>query len=54
MATLPETPPTTNAGDGDQGTNTPTRSFLQTQSTTNADGYNVGTALPDETGTIGL
>jgi len=53
MATLPETPPTTNAGDGDQGTNTPTRSFLQTQSTTNADGYNVGTALPDETGTIG-
>ena len=33
MATLPETTPTTNAGDGDQGTNAATRSFIQTQST---------------------
>ena len=33
MATLPENTPTTNAGDGDQGTDAPTRSFLQTQST---------------------
>ena len=33
MATLPETTPTTNAGDGDQGTNAATRSFTQTQST---------------------
>jgi len=39
MATLPETPPTTNAGDGDQGTNPPTRNFEQTQSTSN---YNTG------------
>lgn len=53
MATLPETPPTSNAGDGDQGTNAPTRSFLQTQSTTNANGYNIGIALPDETGAVG-
>lgn len=45
--------PTTNAGDGDQGTNAPTRSFIQTQSTTDANGYNVGIALPDETGTVG-
>jgi len=53
MATLPETPPTTNAGDGDQGTNAPTRSFIQTQSTSNADGYNIGIPLPDETGAVG-
>lgn len=53
MATLPETTPTTNAGDGDTGTNPPTRSFLQTQSTTNANGYNIGIALPDEAGSIG-
>ena len=33
MATSPETTPTTNAGDGDQGTNPPTRTFEQTQST---------------------
>jgi hypothetical protein len=33
MATLPETTPTTNAGNGDQGTNAPTRTFIQTQST---------------------
>jgi hypothetical protein len=49
----PLIPPTTNAGDGDQGTNAPTRSFLQTQSTTNADGYNIGIPLPDETGAVG-
>jgi len=53
MATLPETTPTTNAGDGDQGTNPPVRNFTQTQSTTDANGYNVGIPLPDETGTVG-
>jgi len=53
MATSPETTPTTNAGDGDQGTNPPVRNFTQTQSTTNDNGYNVGTPLPDETGTVG-
>ena len=45
--------PTTNAGDGDQGTNAPTRSFLQTQSTTDANGNSVGIALPDESGAVG-
>ena len=39
MATLPETTPTTNAGDGDQGTNPPTRDFEKTQSTSD---YNTG------------
>ena len=53
MATLPETPPTTNAGNGDRGTNAPTRTFVQTQSTSNANGNNVGIDLPDETGVIG-
>jgi hypothetical protein len=53
MATLPETPPTTDAGDGDRGTNAPTRSFLQTQSTSNANGFNTGIDLPDEAGVIG-
>jgi len=49
----PLIPPTTNAGDGDQGTNAPTRSFLQTQATTNANGYNIGIPLADETGAVG-
>jgi len=53
MATLPETTPTTNAGDGDRGTNAATRTFIQTQSTTNANGYNVGIPLPDEAGAVG-
>jgi hypothetical protein len=53
MATLPETTPTTNAGDGDRGTDAPTRSFLQTQSTSNANSNNVGIDLPDEAGVIG-
>jgi hypothetical protein len=37
MATLPETTPTTNAGDGDQGTNASTRTFVQTQATSYVD-----------------
>ena len=37
MATLPETTPTTNAGDGDRGTTAPVRTFTQTQSTSFAD-----------------
>ena len=45
--------PTVNAGNGDRGTDAATRTFLQTQSTTDANGYNVGIALPDETGTVG-
>jgi len=49
----PLIPPTTNAGDGDRGTDAPTRSFIQTQSTSNANGNNVGIDLPDETGVIG-
>jgi len=53
MATLPETTPTTDAGDGDRGTDASTRSFLQTQSTSNANGFNTGIALPDDTGVIG-
>ena len=53
MATLPETPPTINDGDGDRGTDAPTRTFLQTQSTSNANGNNVGIDLPDEAGVIG-
>jgi len=53
MATLPETTPTTDAGDGDRGTDAPTRSFLQTQSTSSANGFNVGIDLPDEAGVIG-
>jgi hypothetical protein len=53
MATSPETTPTTNAGDGDRGTNSPIRTFLQTQSTSNANGFNVGIDLPDDAGVIG-
>ena len=45
--------PTTNAGDGDRGTNAATRSFIQTQSTSNANGFNTGIDLPDEAGVIG-
>jgi len=45
--------PTTNAGDGDQGTNDTTRTFLQTQSTTDANGNSIGIALPDESGAVG-
>jgi hypothetical protein len=37
MATLPETTPTTNAGDGDRGTNASVRTFVQTQATSFAD-----------------
>ena len=48
-----QTVPTVNAGDGDQGTNAPTKSFLQTQSTTDANGNSIGIALPDESGAVG-
>ena len=53
MAGLPVITPTINAGDGDRGTDAPVRSFLQTQSTSNANGFNVGINLPDEAGVIG-
>ena len=37
MATLPETTPTTNAGDGDRGTTAPVRTFTKTQATSFSD-----------------
>ena len=37
MATSPETTPTTNAGNGDRGTNASIRTFVQTQATSFAD-----------------
>jgi len=37
MATSPETTPTTNAGNGDRGTNASVRTFVQTQATSFAD-----------------
>ena len=37
MATLPETIPTTNAGDGDRGTTAPVRTFTKTQATSFSD-----------------
>ena len=37
MATLPETTPTTNAGNGDRGTTAPVRTFTQTQATSFSD-----------------
>jgi len=58
MATLPETTPTTNAGDGDQGTNAATRSFIQTQSTSDYEtGFEGGVrqdpSANDDTGGVG-
>ena len=58
MATLPENPPTTNAGDGDQGTNAATRSFLQTQSTSDYETGFEGSvrqdpSANDDTGGVG-
>ena len=58
MATLPETTPTTNAGDGDQGTDAPTRSFTQTQSTSNYETGFEGSvrqdpSVNDDTGGVG-
>ena len=58
MATLPETTPTTNAGDGDQGTDAPTRSFIQTQSTSNYETGFEGSvrqdpSVNDDTGGVG-
>ena len=58
MATLPETTPTTNAGDGDQGTNAATRSFTQTQSTSDFETGFEGSvrqdpSVNDDTGGVG-
>ena len=58
MATLPETTPTTNAGDGDQGTNAATRSFTQTQSTSDYETGFEGSvrqdpSANDDTGGVG-
>ena len=58
MATLPETTPTTNAGDGDQGTNAATRSFIQTQSTSDYETGFEGSvrqdpSANDDTGGVG-
>ena len=58
MATLPETTPTTNAGDGDQGTNAATRSFTQTQSTSDFETGFEGSirqdpSANDDTGGVG-
>jgi hypothetical protein len=58
MATLPENPLTTNAGDGDQGTNAATRSFLQTQPTSDYETGFEGSVrqdpnVNDDTGGVG-
>ena len=58
MATLPETTPTTNAGDGDQGTNAATRTFIQTQSTSDYETGFEGSvrqdpSANDDTGGVG-
>ena len=58
MATLPETTPTTNAGDNDQGTNAATRSFTQTQSTSDFETGFEGSirqdpSANDDTGGVG-
>ena len=58
MATLPETTPTTNAGDGDRGTNVATRSFIQTQSTSDYETGFEGSirqdpSANDDTGGVG-
>ena len=58
MATLPETTPTTNAGAGDQGTNAATRTFIQTQSTSDYETGFEGSvrqdpSANDDTGGVG-
>ena len=58
MATLPETTPTTNAGDGDRGTNAAIRSFIQTQSTSDYETGFEGSvrqdpSANDDTGGVG-
>ena len=58
MATLPETTPTTNAGNSDQGTNAATRSFIQTQSTSDYETGFEGSvkqdpSVNDDTGGVG-
>lgn len=54
MATQPETPPTTDEGGGDSGTNPETRTLEQTQATNgvDADGYAIGYGVRDETGAL--
>jgi len=54
----PVIPPTTNAGDGDQGTNAPARSFIQTQSTSDYETGFEGSirqdpSANDDTGGVG-